>query len=1121
MAHIAIANAAVSIEKPHNRETSRTSTLIPQQLLSGAGGLVKLLKDYYDYLNTEGLPSFEINRIINNHDIDDVSSVYLDSIGEEIAKNVPNSNVLDRVALYKKIVKFYSIRGSEDSIYAFFRIFFDEAATVVYPKERLFKLSDGDWEDSAVLDEVRIVGSLNRGKLNSTSLNTIFDVKDATETVIGTGQLTDFVNVDRSFEYDNITDGLVMAFDSKENLSLTELEWISGTTYPWKAELENGVTYDESVSGLRFDGINDYIDLGALGDNLTITDEHTIVARVKRESAIGGGTHQCIFNATNALSNIPFEGHELYIDRDTGKIGRYWQSIGSPMIKESNGNVNLYDFKFYPRAPEDTVDNKGILVNYNNNAPTTFYKNTAYGGDGLYNDKPFYCGSDFYFNTSTTTNASRYVDDDFISANATDLFDGFAVLGTNVADWPCAKIYYDGAKWVFRGARSYEHPQNPSAVDAIDICYSEDTSEDAFSADLEWFDPHGNKHDFVNTPVNYDTWNMSTNAVIPADGKYYTIALTGNKARKGGYVKVSVDGGDWETIISGDTQTHLEITEESEIEIGVWSGGNFYFKGLLSHVQYYNSILNPSQVTQVKNYYIGTAYNFYQIDFDNQDGSYYNGATLVERQQKYELNLLTGHEIESFWKFDEPTINASGFGPSISVDAIYDISVSDKKQKIRWGDLRSNLFTSGNVAYHTYTTKDIGDYRDRKGFISDINRLHDGDFWQEFSYVINVGMSSNRWENEYTRMVHPAGLKFFAAVLYILNLDNEWIGANVEFNSSTRKYESIYDSSAYNGGYRTKNPLEDLDWMEGLTPPSLIDSTLKAYHLPLFQPGWLSGDERLVQMIIEAIEFLGGPNDPAYQRTVLTALRLLHKSTANRNEFAHIDYKDNLKFLDPNPITPYLYMSIEDAVDDNDRIFNNLRSTINLRTINKINIDAENDDDILTENNDNIITEISSRSITKIVLNPPEASRTYSSVYDDSPIGTGYARSMLDSDQAWSATTLGRSNILNGIYSEYVSIDLNQFRPLISGVVTQGRDAGYMQWVTSYRVQYSIDGNTWNWVDTRADFTGNTDGDTKVTNTFETPVQARYIRVYPVTFSGSGGGNWPSMRVGVVEYIST
>lgn len=302
MAHISIASASVSGTTPHNRESSRTSTLIPEHLVTSAEGLIKLLKDYYDYLNTEGLPSHEINRSIDNHNIDRISASYLDGIEGEIAKNVPNSKVLDRVSLYKKIVKFYSIRGSEDSLYTFFRIFFDEVATVTYPKERLFKLSDGDWDVSDNRDEIQIIGNLISGEIDNKSIGSIFEVKDASETVLGTGQLTDFVNVDKSYDFDNVTDGLVMAFDTRENLSPTA--WISNTDYPWVGELKNGTEYNAGTKDLSFDGLDDYIDLGTLGGNSTITDEHTIIARVKRESATGY-FYQSVFNATEKGS--PYE----------------------------------------------------------------------------------------------------------------------------------------------------------------------------------------------------------------------------------------------------------------------------------------------------------------------------------------------------------------------------------------------------------------------------------------------------------------------------------------------------------------------------------------------------------------------------------------------------------------------------------------------------------------------------------------------------------------------------------------------------------------------------------------------------------------------------------------------
>jgi hypothetical protein len=919
MSHIAIASASTSATEHHNRETTRTSTLIPEQLVEKASGLIHLLEDYYNYLNTNGLPSREINLIVDNHDIDRVSAKYLDSIGSEIAKNVPNSKVLDQVSLYKKIVKFYSIRGSEDSLYAFFRIFFDEYATVTYPKEKLFKLSEGDWEPSNIKDEVQLVGNLLSGKLTNESLNTIFQIKDDSNTVLGEGQLSNYVNVDKEFDYDNITDGMVMGFDSKQNT--TNTNWISISDYPWVGTFENGLEYQSETQDIRFDGSNDYISIGNRGTDIPITDEHTIVARIRREDS-SGYRRQNIFSATEKGS--PFEAHELYIKAVNGKVGRWWNNIGNPMIKESGDNISVSDFK--------------TTTNFYGDLSGIYYKNTAYASNtGLYNGKPFYVDTNVFYTNGTTFIHNTY------------LFDENTGFGTP-NNWPCAVIYYDGNKWVFKGARRYTIESQVFGDEGVVLCYSEDTGEDVFTADIEWFNDYSTLNAFVNTPVHEYGFIFANNTSVPSNGKYYTVAMTGKKARKGGYVKVSVDGNDWETIISGDTSVHLNITDQTPINIGRWTGNRYFFKGVMSNIQYYNTSLTPAQVLQVYNYYLAVAYNFYQIEFDNQDGSFINGSTLIEKNdQAYTLNLLTGHTVDSFWTFDEPALDESGFGPTIRIEATYTSGFANDKQKVMWGDLRSDLFTSGNQVQHIYSAKDVGSYNDRRSFASDVNKLHDGDFWQEFSYVVNVALSSNQWENEFIRMVHPAGLKFFAAVLYILNVDNNWIGPKVEFDQALRQYKNTFDPTQYKGNYRTNDPLTDLKWMEGLTPPSILNADADAYHMPLFQPGWLTGDLRFLELIIEAFEFDLGPNDPAYQRMVLSTLHLLHRSTKDRNAFAREDYLENIKFLDQNPITPYLNTIFEEAVFNNSNIFNNLGALIDLSIIENLRLNTEILEDIETE----------------------------------------------------------------------------------------------------------------------------------------------------------------------------
>lgn len=128
-----------------------------------------------------------------------------------------------------------------------------------------------------------------------------------------------------------------------------------------------------------------------------------------------------------------------------------------------------------------------------------------------------------------------------------------------------------------------------------------------------------------------------------------------------------------------------------------------------------------------------------------------------------------------------------------------------------------------------------------------------------------------------------------------------------------------------------------------------------------------------------------------------------------------------------------------------------------------------------------VVTCSASGSITN---NKPENKRAYSSVWGNNVIGTGHARSALDSVQAWSS----RWNS----FRHWMQLDLGA-SVTVSGVVTQGR-ANWNQWVTRYRVAISEDGGVWQHV---GDMTGNRDRSSKVKGMFPSPRQARYIRIKP------------------------
>ena len=128
-----------------NTQASRSGALIPGQLRTDAAELIKFIEEYYRLSNNTGNPSNLVNDFLREHDIDSVTDPFFTGIQNLIAKTIPNSNVFDRQTLYKRIIDFYSLRGSEVSVKAFFKIFYNQNSSVSYPKNDLLKPSSGNF----------------------------------------------------------------------------------------------------------------------------------------------------------------------------------------------------------------------------------------------------------------------------------------------------------------------------------------------------------------------------------------------------------------------------------------------------------------------------------------------------------------------------------------------------------------------------------------------------------------------------------------------------------------------------------------------------------------------------------------------------------------------------------------------------------------------------------------------------------------------------------------------------------------------------------------------------------------------------------------------------------------
>ena len=125
------------------------------------------------------------------------------------------------------------------------------------------------------------------------------------------------------------------------------------------------------------------------------------------------------------------------------------------------------------------------------------------------------------------------------------------------------------------------------------------------------------------------------------------------------------------------------------------------------------------------------------------------------------------------------------------------------------------------------------------------------------------------------------------------------------------------------------------------------------------------------------------------------------------------------------------------------------------------------------------------------VQDTPETMRSASTVWSGEAIGTGHGRGRLDSPQGWSAQT-------NAI-GEWYQID-NGVVGKITGIAIKGRNNSDQR-ITTFKVRSKGSDGVWKDVEGGKVYTGNSDQDTKVDVTFATPVDARYIRIYPETYN--------------------
>lgn len=143
----------------HNRRSKnflvrKVKDALPEFYAADFPNLVTFLESYYEFLDDSvGASSFDddIRQLFSQRDVHAASTASLNSIISEITGGLPNGDNFTDPSFYAtRLAELARNKGTRFAAEEFFRAFFQQEATISYPKDDIFIIGPGPWPGSPV-----------------------------------------------------------------------------------------------------------------------------------------------------------------------------------------------------------------------------------------------------------------------------------------------------------------------------------------------------------------------------------------------------------------------------------------------------------------------------------------------------------------------------------------------------------------------------------------------------------------------------------------------------------------------------------------------------------------------------------------------------------------------------------------------------------------------------------------------------------------------------------------------------------------------------------------------------------------------------------------------------------
>ena len=957
---------SVANSRARNVETVKTPGLFPEAIQQDSSLFISVIERYYDYMNNTGLPSGELANITSDKDIDRVSNKYLTQIQSLIARNVPESEVLDKVSLYKIILQYYRTRGSEDSIYAFFKLFFNELITVFYPRDYLFELSQGSgsWAD---IDFNVIRASATNP--NKTRIKVTSDITIGPE-----GFGLDSKNIELIYH-----DTDIWTYDGRAiNTQFPFLEKveIDVDTFRWKYQYRNLIVYSDNDSiwpdeaqwsaverGLYYETAfnleESLLENGRVNeteDGITLLLENSNPPALKKLEYNSGNTWDLLGNAISGEEINSYLGNSVSISGDGMRL-----AVGSSYFGETNGDsghsrVYKLDDRTVTWIQIGQDLTSGLAndnISYNLSLSTDGNRVAVSASDALdsevgvdYGSTRIYqyvAGTDRWkqigqtinpFNINATTGLAseqyeRFIVEQSNSAETdyeakfitegvsntfapTDFFgtkiafsgDGSTVAITYRFEYSSTVVYkYNAVKrlWEILGGVIGGDQANDQSGYSISLNYNGTilaigapkydnvgsindggkVSVYRYSSRSKTWQPYGNS---LTPNTQVDEWygfSVSLNSL----GDTLAVGTINGKNEQGvntGYTQIfkyNIDASEWTQL--GQTIYGQNENDYGGFSIALNSTGTICAVGYKFEDDYSLGYDSPSHFVDsgtIRVYQYNSDVGWVQLANDIRGEIVYDyvGSTLDISSDG--LTLVTGTV-----GLNDPEGSVRTYKLDVTRDLKFYNNIifeSVPEFALSYGEIINSLenypenkiYTTISIDPIIWSPADITRQwvpSDRKSFASDAYKIHDGYYWQKYSYDIKTSKPTADWLDDYLKFVHPAGLQLFASILLQL--------------TSTQRWSQYVD-------YVASQPQQDFNWISAQRAPHI------GAHSPYYQPGWLDRNARSISVFAAALRLTG--QDINLYNLVYHILHIYLKNANFRDKNVREDYQRWMKFLD-------------------------------------------------------------------------------------------------------------------------------------------------------------------------------------------------------------------------------